>query len=118
MRLPGRTSWSAGVCKGLVGPRNYKVEAGGNVFTHNRRQLLRVDSSPSHEIPDIEEHLTSQQDKSELSQDAAPVPNLSPHNTQHTSSSDTEHSVASPSQLRRSGRNRRPPDWITNYVPS
>ena len=119
MRLPGKTSWSARVCRGLVGPRSYEVEAGGNMFTRNRHQLIRVDKLPPQEIPDIhvEEHSTvaSQQDNAE---DVLQAPSMSPQKTQCTSSSDTEHSIASPAPLRRSGRNCKPPEWITNYVPS
>ena len=41
--------------------------------------------------------------------------------TSYKSPSDMEHTLESPKgspQLRRSGRNCRPPDWITHYVPS
>ena len=87
-----------------------------NVFTRNRRQLISMNHQPSREIPDIEEPLNITSNNSEGTQDLP-----SDADTSHKSSSGIEHTVASPKvspQLCRSGRNRRPPDWITNYVPS
>ena len=50
MRLPGKTSWSTGICRGLIRSRSYdsEVEAGGNVFTQDCRQLIRVDKLYHH----------------------------------------------------------------------
>ena len=92
------------------------MKVGGNVFSRNRRQLISMDHQPSCEIPDIEEPLNTTSDNSEGSQDLP-----SDADTSHKSSSGIERTVASPKvspQLHRSGRNPRPPDWITNYVPS
>ena len=86
MRLPGGSSWTTGVCNGLVGPRSYQVKVGGNVFTRNRRQLISMDHQPSREIPDIEEPLNTTSNNSEGSQDLP-----SDADTSHKSSSGIEH---------------------------
>ena len=118
MQLPGESTWSPGVCNGLVGPRSYQVKAGGNVFTRNRRQLITMDHQSLQEVPDIEETSMASSDNT----DHEELP--STKDTCHKSTGDLELTAATPQchvsspKLRRSGRNRKPPDWITSYVPS
>ena len=116
MRLPGKSTWSAGVCRGLVGPRSYEVEVGSQLYTRNRRQLIPTNRPALPEIPDTEGPSTTLSDNSERPQDSS-----SNTDTSGESSCIGERTVSSPTvsvPLRRSGRNRKPPDWITTYVPS
>ena len=115
MRLPGESSWTAGVCRGLVGPRSYRVEVGDQVYTRNRRHLISANSPAPPVMPDIEEP-SNDTDTTERSRDTTPTtatPQQFPCNAERTAPSP---SVSPP--LRRSGRNRKPPDWFTTYVPS
>ena len=119
MQLPGESTWSLGVCNGLVGPRSYQVRVGGNVFIRNCRQLVIMDRQSLQEIPDIKEPSKTVSDNAstEEFQDAP-----STKDAGHKSASDSEQIITTPHvpspQLRRSGRNHKPPDWITTYVPS
>ena len=91
------------------------MKVGGNAFTRNHRQLLSMDYQATREIPDVEESLSTTSDNSEGSQDLP-----SDTDTSCKSSSSIECTIASPKispQLRRSARNRRPPDWIlTSFI--
>ena len=116
MRLPVESSWSPGVCSGLVGPRSYKVKVGGNVYIRNRQQTILVNKPLPQDLPDIDEPSTTMSGRSNGPPELPLIANSS-----HEPSSDIECTAASPSispQLQRSKRSRRPPDWITNYVPS
>ena len=101
MRLPGQTTWSAGVCKGLVGPRSYEVKVGEGSYRRNHRQLIHADEPPLLDLP---------QEEPRISQES-PV-----HDQQHTMPTVTT-SSSDPPVLRRSGRTRKPPAWMTDYVP-
>ena len=116
MRLTGKSSWSAGVCKGLVGPRSYEVEVGGQLYARNRRHLIPTNKQVLPEIPDTEGTSSTLSDNSGRPQDSSP-------NTDNSGepSCIREQTVSSPPvsvRLRRSERNRKPPEWITTYVPS
>ena len=39
MKLPGRNTWSLGVCRRVLGQRSYIVEVAGHNYRRNRRQL-------------------------------------------------------------------------------
>ena len=115
MRLPGESTWSKGVCTRLCGPRSYRVKVGGAVYRRNRRQLIRTNEGPDLTPPHFESGLmpTSipQEDHLESLTGDVPNPPISPD--------DDPLVTAGPElPLRRSGRARKPPDWITNYVPS
>ena len=123
IRLPGQKSWSQGVCTGLVGPRSYGVKVGESTFVRNRRQLIRSDEQPMPSPPDVDDLPQPQNNTSEK---AALIPTL-PSNgptpnadlAESSSNPPVEPSVDPPCPgPRRSTRNRRPPDWITNYVPT
>ena len=45
LRLPGQTTWTAGVCQGAVGPRSYEVQVGGSRYRRNRRQLIHTEEA-------------------------------------------------------------------------
>ena len=46
MCLSRQTTWNAGVCAGLVGPRSYEVRIGDNVYRCNKHQLLHAYEPP------------------------------------------------------------------------
>ena len=85
-------------------PRSYGVKVGEAEFRRNRRQLLHTSEQPEIDIP---------------AQESEQVPNHLPtdEDTQAHSEPDPQHGC-SPQPLRRSERIRKPPDWITTYVPS
>ena len=39
MALPGRNTWSMGVCRRELGQRSYIVDVAGHTYRRNRRQL-------------------------------------------------------------------------------
>ena len=41
MRWPGQSTWSAGTCTGVVGPKSYEVQVGEGRYRQNRRHLIR-----------------------------------------------------------------------------
>ncbi|RLJ22807.1 hypothetical protein DJ031_00235 [bacterium endosymbiont of Escarpia laminata] len=59
MKLPGRNTWSLGVCKRALGQRSYTVDVEGHTYRRNRRQLRATnESAPSvtvaHDVtPDV-----------------------------------------------------------------
>ena len=99
LRLPGEKTWS--LCTGLVGPRSYKVqchEYRRNEYRRNRRQVIQTEEPREIELPEAivqEEHPSSEQGP------AAPQ---------------LETNIPKP--VRKSGRNRKSPDWFMNYVPA
>ena len=106
LRLPGEKTWSAGVCTGLVGPRSYKVQVGGHEYRRNRRQVIQTEEPREIELPEAivqEEQPSSEQ---------GPAPNDTTRNV----SPQLETNIPKP--VRRSGRNRKSPDWFMNYVPA
>lgn len=125
MRLPGETTWTPGVCTGQCGPRSYKVRVGDKEFRRNRRQLLHTREQPPLDLPDVEQSVSHQPDTQEtdVSTDQqmpqTPRPSSSepedpPTTPAHVPAEPSPHSPQPP---RRSGRTRRPPEWITSYVP-
>ena len=107
MQLPGEKTWTPGVCTGSWGPRSYGVRVREQEFRRNRRQLLHTQETIN---PDVEmqsdrpaaEEL--QPDQAVPPPDAIGPPTLSPAPQQQ---------LLPPSE-----RRRKPPEWITNYVPS
>ena len=104
MRLPGQTTWSAGACTGLVGPRSYEVKVGESVYRRNRRQLIHtneplpiVESQPTQISTDID---TPEDNPAPSAEIATPPP-----------------AVESNSPCR-SGRVTKTPKWVEDYVPS
>jgi hypothetical protein len=53
MLLPGKQTWSAGVCAGLVGPRSYEVKVGERTFVRNRRHLIKADEGVVEDLPEV-----------------------------------------------------------------
>ena len=62
MHLPGKDTWSTGICTKVAGPRSYKIKMGNATYRRNRRQLIQIDKHPPAEdlttFP--EGHLASQ----------------------------------------------------------
>lgn len=127
MRLPGRKSWSQGVCTGLVGPRSYRVQVGESTFIRNRKQLIRSGEELAQSPPDADDLQQPWNNSSEKAT-CMPTPpsNGAAPSTDHPEPPPSpkveppvEQTVDSPRPvLHRSTRNRKPPDWITNYVPT
>ena len=111
MRLPGQTTWSAGTCTGLVGPRSYDVKIGERHYRRNRRQLIPTGEPPLQDVPE-EPPL----------QDLPQTPDMdSPTSDQRMETSVGTKilpAVSDPPDPRRSGRTCKPPAWMADYVPS
>ena len=105
VKLPGNSRWTPAVCAGLVGPRRYQVDTERGTFTRNRRHLLETN-----EIP---QDVTQSEAESEQSPETVPDTQDRPQPAEHTSGP-----AAPTTPLRRSQRARKPPSWLTNFVPS
>ena len=89
IKLPGKSTWSVGICRGLVGPRSYEVQVGAACYRRNRRHLIltneQVDDDPiipeqaTPENEDAEENVNHSEDQTE-SENVTP----STDNTQST----------------------------------
>ena len=104
MRLPGQTTWSAGSCIDLAGPRSYKVKVGERIYRRNRRQLICADKQSLTEYPSMESIPQSDEPEVQNQDVETPAPSEPPMAPQSPS----------PVSLRRSDRVRRPPQW---YIP-
>ena len=146
MRLPGQTTWSAGICTDTLGPRSYAVKMGERVFRRNRRQLIRSDNlsqpfvqpAPQPEQPywsgAIPERDSAEDGGQGLDSSSKNTPPLVPQSPvappprrsdrvcrpPQWSSQNTPplvpQSLVAP-PLRRSDRVCRPPQWSADYVP-
>jgi len=122
LRLPGETTWTPGVCTGQCGPRSYKVRVGDREFRRDRRQLLHTREQLPLDLPDGEPNATPQPDTRETDgstdQQMPEIPSASsPKPEDPPTTSVHPPAEPSPQPPRRSGRARKPPEWITNYVP-
>ena len=46
-QLPGRTTWSLGVCKNQMAPRSYLVECNSTVYQCNRQRIRKANTTSS-----------------------------------------------------------------------
>ena len=141
MQLPGQTTWTAGVCKEVVGPRSYDVQVGESRYRRNRQQLLRTNELPTDTSQGI---VTPTRDSSggdhQPKEAEVPMPTVSQQPGTTTSTAPPQFTMTSPVKatvpsmspdkstdprtspaqppLRRSGRTRKPPAWMSDYVPS
>ena len=114
MRLPGEKRWTPGTCTGIQGPRSYGVKVGETEYRRNRRQLLQKHESPLLEVPETQGEATVPIAGETPGGDVEPLPLCPP-----SAASEPDSLVSSSDPpLRRSTRQRRPPEWITTYVPS
>ena len=119
MRLPGQLMWSSGVCTDRLGPRSYRLNVGERTYVRNRRQLIRtrelIPCDPDmtggagetvmERRPEAESSQAQQEPDGDLEQ-------------QRPEDWETEQpALPRTPQPRRSQRNRKPPEWITSYVP-
>ena len=114
MRLPGQTTWSAGMCVGHVGPRSYVVKVGETQYRRNRRQLIQANEPlPINLSPTDPPVVDSPVSNSQTSQPPNDI-DISGHDQPQTVMlpSITTGNDSSP---RRSGRT---PKWMDDYVPS
>ena len=120
MRLPGEKTWTPGVCTGSQGPRSYGVQVGGRDFRRNRRQLLHTheelsEKTPTEELSTEPQPVTQEmpnfpEEPVDTANDLKSPTHAPPLTTPNTG-------TPTPQPQRRSERARRPPEWITNYVP-
>ena len=114
IRLPGKSTWSTGVCKGRVGPRSYKVQVGATIYRRNRRHVMTtkekysIDDYDDTPVDDMPQHQASPDDNGA--------------GLETSGQQDTQLGTETPLQLeeeeipRRSGRNRSQPKWMEDYV--
>ena len=117
MRLPGQKTWTPGTCLGQCAPRSYRVRVDAREFRRNRRQLLHAGEQPPPDIPEPEQDTTAHEGEQqetliERPEDPVQLETEFPETTQ------TPPVTPGPTPLRRSGRIRRQPERIMNYVPS
>ena len=133
LRLPGEKRWTQGTCTGCEGPRSYTVRVGGAEYRRNRRHLIRRGESPIREPPAQDMPVPRGDDAasdnrqiperniSDVPPEPAsmyePLPEPEPDEATETAQTQRPEHVER-AQLRRSTRQRRPPEWITNYVPT
>ena len=108
LRLPGHTTWSTGLCNGLVGPRSYDIQVGERIYRHNRRQLIEANEPPMPN-PTVVDLPPSDQVSSDIEQTAS-------QQTQELPADQSSAPVTS--QPCRSGRLTKTPKWMEDYVPS
>ena len=120
MRLPGESVWTPGVCTGQQGPRSYGIQVGDRELRRNQRQIIPTTEQFPHGLAntELEEPPTadSAQPGSESHTPAGSESSPQPENS--PTSPPVEQDINTPQPLRRSERARKPPDWITTYVPS
>ena len=122
MRLPGQKNWTQGVCTGLQGPKSYGVRVGNHEYRRNRRQLLHTKEPLPLDLP-IEE---PSKDAPAAGTEGAPTI-VDPHSTCKIPEMPAPVNSPGPAEslpgnlllephhtpvqlLRRSARNRKPPD--------
>ena len=86
MKLPGKETWTKGICVKKVNKRSYDVEVEGKKYRRNRRHLLKTNELPPGPYIDIDEY--------DLRQNSKELPFI----------------------VRRSGRERRKPDFYGNPI--
>ena len=113
MRLPGQSTWSPGVCAGLVGPRSYEVKVGDRTFVRNRRHLIQSKETVPEDLPEAEDS-PRQQEGSEATPPQCQPEDQQPAGTPSVESGTTP--MCTPQSLRRSGRIREKPNRLGNFV--
>jgi len=108
IRLPGKTTWSVGICKALVGPRSYEIKVGHAIYRRNRRHLIRTNESFDMDDSNLDPQTSLEEDMDNGSSRPAEQDTTLPNTT------DTQNLPT----LRRSQRNRRAPRWMEDYVSS
>ena len=74
MRLPGESTWSPGVCTGLVGSRSYEVKVGERTFVRNRHHLIRSNEVVVEDGPEVEPSPREENTETTPPQDIASPP--------------------------------------------
>ena len=124
LRLPGEKRWTSGICTGTQGPRSYIVRVGETEYRRNRCHLLKGGKPPVTELlsPDLSAQGAGEDQQGDQEQPPVPIPPSSgcvPR--EPPPEPEPEPSPQPPSgelpQPRRSTRPRKPPEWITTYVP-
>lgn len=128
LQLPGEKQWTPGTCTGMVGPRSYRVRAGGTEYRRNRCHLIQRNEPPPDPtlLGEPQPPEASEQGHAEEAMpDKEPTPaqltvEPPPPGSSHTAEMRPQLTATSDErcQPRRSTRQRRAPDWITSYAPS
>ena len=110
-----KKTWTPGVCTRSRGPRSYGVQVGGQEFRRNRRQLLhtREPMDTTGEPPPHDGEPQARDEQQIIDSEAA----LSPSTPETMVPVTTNQPSPTSQPLRRSDRTRKPPEWITKYVP-
>ena len=111
MRLPGQSTWSRGMCTGLVGPRSYGVLVGEREFRSNRRHIIRS-SEPFRPEISVPETTPPPPPTSPGYTQPDSEPLTVPEELEQPGNTDVEQPV-----IRRSGRIRKPPVRFGDDVP-
>ena len=127
IRLPGDATWSAGLCLGQVAPRSYDVSVQGTVYRRNRSHILRTDENPLLQREERQEapaHAPWERPPSSPRLHG-PLPLVAadaqgqlrdPRVAPETPAPATTPAAAQPAAaLRRSTRDRRPPEWLHDF---
>ena len=96
------------------------------MFIRNRKQLIRSGEEQIQNLPDADDLQPQNNSREKATSMPTPTGHGPAPSTEHSDPSTSptvepliEPTVDSPRPLlRRSTRNRKPPDWITNYVPA
>jgi len=119
IKLPGKSTWSVGICKGLVGPRSYEIQVGTACYRRNRRHLILTNEQmfENDELSIPEQQASADNERLNLSEDRLETDNAIPDIDNTASTQGTTGSDASLAP-RRSSRVTRKPRWLQDYVPS
>ena len=120
IRLPGKSTWSTGVCKGRVGPRSYEVQVGSATYRRNRRHVMTT--KEEYQMDEYNDISVDDRTQHQLLPDNSGA--ASEISSQQHIEQDTQLGTEPRSQVeeegipRRSGRSRNQPKWMEDYVPS
>ena len=107
------------VCTDRLGPRSYRLNVGERTYVRNRRQLIRT-REPIPCDPDMTggagETVMERRPEAESSQ-AQQEPDGGLEQQRPEDWETEQPALPRTPQPRRSQRNRKPPEWITSYVP-
>ena len=117
IKLPGKSTWSVGICRGLVGPRSYEVQVGAACYRCNRRHLILTNEQVKDDPIIPEKQATPENEDAEEdanhSEDQTESENVTP-STDKTRSTPRPEVTTAP---RRSSRVTRKSWWLEDYVP-
>ena len=120
MRWPGQSTWSAGTCTGVVGPKSYEVQVGEGRYRQNRRHLIRSNETQADHPMDNPEIMVDSETVDNSVRDSQEVDKSGSESEQKETTTQRKLTPPPPDTppLRRSGRSRKPPPWMKDYIHS